>query len=200
MIEFSADHIVANQTLTQADIDSLSGTPHRLVECEAAEVDLSGLNLSNWTLDKCDFRRANFTGARLENTQWRSCRGAFACFVGSDLSEARFTASDFNNVSFKRSILEGARFAGCKLTGSDHFANRHWLAWISRKRTFAIVISGWLRFASAVCGIRCSKRHGSKALILGAQISEACGSVTLRSSGVLPYHESKLDNFWANLA
>ena len=119
MDDFSADAVIAHQTLTRDDIAALVGAPRALSDCEIGEVDLSGLDLSRWSFERCDLRKTNFKGAYLEGSKWRTCRGAFASFAGCDLTDAAFASSDFNNASFKKAVLEGAKFVGCKLTGAD---------------------------------------------------------------------------------
>lgn len=116
-----ADGMVRAQTLARPDVERLARSlkPSHLVDCDLGEADLSRLDLGGWTFMRCNVHRTNFSGAMLGGTIWRSCRGAFANFVGADLSDTRFLSSDFNNCVLRRSLLTGAAFNQCKLTGAD---------------------------------------------------------------------------------
>lgn len=115
------DPVAQPSALTRVDIMALiaRNAPQHLIDCDLEDADLSALNLSGWTFERCVMRRTNFGGAKLEQTQWRSCRGAFANFLGADLTEARLSASDFNNAIFRRAFLTSAGIDSCKLTGAD---------------------------------------------------------------------------------
>ena len=119
MDDLFAERVLSHRTLTRSELLALAGTPHAVLDCEIAGIDLSDLDLSQWSFEKCRLRGTNFHGAKLERTTWRSCRVAFASFVGCDLSESSFVNSDLNNASLRRSNLDGAKIAGCKLTGAD---------------------------------------------------------------------------------
>ncbi len=119
MDDLFADRAIRNQQLDRRAIERLVGVPQKLVDCDLEASDLARVDLSDWTFERCNFRKVDLTGATLERTGWQSCRGAFANFTGGDLTEARLIACDFNNASFKRICLEGARIERCKLTGAD---------------------------------------------------------------------------------
>jgi len=116
-----ADRPTGETVASRAAIEKLaaSGVPTTVDGAMLEGLDLSSLDLAGWTFERCDLRRTKFTGARLEATHWQTCRGAFADFSGADLTDAVLMASDFNNASFRRSMLGSARFQGCKLTGAD---------------------------------------------------------------------------------
>jgi hypothetical protein len=75
---------ILEQALQRADIETLAarGGPAHLRDCQLAEVDLAGLDLSDWQFERCDLRHTNFTGARLERTRWQSCRGPSQALSG----------------------------------------------------------------------------------------------------------------------
>lgn len=108
------------RVLARPELERLQGgDPYTLIDCDLAEADLSGLDLSRWRFERCNLRRTDFAGARLEGTVWQSCRAPFVDFAGASLGEASFNGGDFNNCSLRRAVLSGACFTGCKLTGAD---------------------------------------------------------------------------------
>eukprot|EP01037_Dinobryon_pediforme_P017544 gene17544-17747_t len=93
--------------------------PWLLRDCDLAEADVSGLDLTGWRFERCDMRRIDLSGARLEATHWQGCRGGLARLVGADLTDAVVTSCDWNNAALRNARLAGAAFTGCKLTGAD---------------------------------------------------------------------------------
>jgi uncharacterized protein YjbI with pentapeptide repeats len=70
--------------------------------------DLGGVEHERVLVDGGDATEALATGARFVDSTFR----------GTDLTLAEFTASAFENCTFVRCRLAGARFAECKLVGS----------------------------------------------------------------------------------
>jgi fluoroquinolone resistance protein len=115
----AAGTILRDQPVTRRELEAIAPGSHALIDCDLEGADLSGMDFTGWTFERCNLRKCDLSGVRIAESRWTSCRGAFVNFTGADLSESAILACDFNNGSFRRTVLTATHVTGSKLTGAD---------------------------------------------------------------------------------
>ena len=112
---------LSGAAVDQPSLDKLlaAGAPRRLVGADLSGLTFGEVDLNGWQFETCNLGRCKLIRTRLADSRWANCKAAFADFSRADLIDAEIVASDFNNATFRQTILTSTAFRRCKLTGAD---------------------------------------------------------------------------------